>query len=72
MDIQQFSAEFDLLYNNVTSNQAPGLNEYEKSLYLTKAQEEYVLSLYNGKNPYGDSFEKTEELRRYLSHSFFY
>ena len=42
-------------------------DEYEKSLYLTKAQEEYVLSLYNGKNPYGESFEKTEELRRYLA-----
>lgn len=42
-------------------------DEYEKSLYLTKAQEELVISLYNGKNPYGDSFEKTEEIRRYLS-----
>lgn len=42
-------------------------DEYEKSLYLTKAQEELVLSLYNGKNPYGDSFESTEELRRHLA-----
>lgn len=42
-------------------------NEYEKSVFLTKAQEEIVLSLYNGKNPYGDTFEGTEELRRYLS-----
>lgn len=42
-------------------------DEYEKSLYLTKAQEELVISLYSGKNPYGDSFEKTEEMRRYLS-----
>jgi len=41
-------------------------NEYEKSLYLTKAQEEVVINLYNGKNPYGDSFEGTEEMRRYL------
>lgn len=42
-------------------------NEYEKSVFLTKAQEEIVLSLYNGKNPYGEAFEGTEELRRYLS-----
>ena len=42
-------------------------DEYEKSLFLTKAQEEIVLGLYNGKNPFNDSFEKTEELRRYLS-----
>lgn len=42
------------------------LDEYEKSLYLTKAQEEIVINLYNGKNPYRDSFESTEEMRRYL------
>lgn len=33
---------------------------------MTKAQESVVISLYNG-NLTGDSFEKTEELRRYLS-----
>jgi len=42
-------------------------NEYEKSVWLTKSQEEIVISLYNGKNPFGESFESTEELRRYLS-----
>lgn len=42
-------------------------DEYEKSVWLTKSQEELVISLYNGKNPFGDSFESTEELRRYLS-----
>ena len=29
---------FNVLYNNITSNQAPGLNEYEVSIILTKAQ----------------------------------
>lgn len=62
----EFSTEFDVLYNNITSNQAPGLNEYEKSIFLTKAQEEIVLGYYNGKNVFGDSFESTEELRRQL------
>lgn len=42
-------------------------DEYEKSLFLTKAQEEIALSLYNGKNPLDESFEQTEELRRFLA-----
>lgn len=33
---QEFSDEFDVLYNNISSNQAPGLDEYEKSLFLTR------------------------------------
>jgi len=37
MTIEEMSNEFDVLYNNVSSNQAPGLNEYEKSVLLTKA-----------------------------------
>ena len=37
MTTQEFSLEFDILYNNITSNQAPGLTEYEKSVFLTKA-----------------------------------
>lgn len=36
------SNEFDVIYNNITSNQAPGLDEYEKSVFLTKAQDELV------------------------------
>ena len=42
MTIIEFSNQFDILYNNITSNQAPGLNEYEKSVFLTKAQDEIV------------------------------
>lgn len=45
MTNQEFSDEFDVLYNNITSNQAPGLDEYEKSVFLTKAQDE-VLKAY--------------------------
>lgn len=43
------------------------LDEYEKSLYLTEAQEEVFVNLYNGNNPYNIHFEGTEEARRYLS-----
>lgn len=67
MTTSDFSIQFDILFNNIASNQAPGLNEYEKSVFLTKAQENLVLSLYAGKNSFGESFEQTEEMRRYLS-----
>lgn len=76
MTVEEFSNSFDTLLNSYaltpnfgeeTSKQTIALDEYEKSVFLTKAQEEIVTSLYNGKNPYGDSFESTEEMRRYLS-----
>lgn len=62
-----FIEQFDLYYNNISSNQAPGLNNYEKSVFLTDAQNETAINLYNGKNILGEAFEQTEELRRYLS-----
>ena len=65
MTLQEFSIEFDLLFNNISSNQAPGLTEYEKSVFLTQAQEALILDLYKGTA--GDSFETTEEVTRYLS-----
>lgn len=62
MNNPEFSAEFDILYNNIMSNAAPGLDEYEKSKFLTDAQENYVKELYNG----APTFEGDEEVRRYL------
>lgn len=74
MTTEEFSNEFDTLINSYSStlefgkSQSPiEFNEYEKSVFLTKAQEEIVTGMYNGKNPFGDSFERTEEIRRYLS-----
>lgn len=43
----EFSNEFDVLYNNIMSNAAPGLNEYEKSVFLTKAQDEIIKAYFN-------------------------
>lgn len=40
--VKEFSNEMDVLWNNITSNRAPGLSEYEKSVFLTKAQNELV------------------------------
>lgn len=42
MSNQEFSDAFDLLYNNITSERSAGLNEYEKSIFLTRAQNEIV------------------------------
>lgn len=69
----EFSNEFDILLNSYSNfSDKPNqislrFDEYEKSLFLTHAQEDLVISLYNGKNKSGESFEVTEELRRYLS-----
>ena len=50
MTTQEFSNEFDVLYNNIMSNQAPGLDEYEKSIFLTKAQSEILKNYFNPKS----------------------
>lgn len=55
MTNEEFSNEFDVLYNSITSNQAPGLDEYEKSVFLTKAQDEIILQYFN---PRGNKFQE--------------
>lgn len=67
MNIKEFSDRFDTLLNSFGITPNIVLDEYEKSVFLTNAQEEIIIDLYSGKNPFGDSFEKTEEIRRYLS-----
>ena len=60
MTAQEFSSEFDLLYNNVSSNQAPGFTEYEKSIFLTKAQDEIIKNYFTnvqGGNKYQQGIE---------------
>ena len=49
MTNEEFSNEFDVLYNSITSNQAPGLDEYEKSVFLTKAQSDLLREYFNVK-----------------------
>lgn len=50
MTAEEFSNEFDVLYNNIASNQAPGLDEYEKSLFLTRAQNMIAKNYFNPAN----------------------
>lgn len=74
MTIEEFSNEFDVLFNSYAISNPYGigqnitqLDEYEKSVLLTKAQEDIVRDLYNGKLT-GDGFESTEEQRRNLDY----
>lgn len=65
MTLEEFSFEFDVMYNNITSNQAPGLSELEKSVFLTQAQEMLVKQYYTGNSE--QAFENTEEVAEYLN-----
>ena len=75
MTTQEFSDQFDVLLNSSfiandfgeqSSKIDIQLDEYEKSVFLTQAQEQLVINLYNGRNIEGLSFESAEESRRYL------
>lgn len=53
---------FDILYNNISSNSSPGLNEYEKSVILTKAQIEVLKNYFNPKgNKYQEGFDGSQK-----------
>ena len=72
MNTTEMSDLFDELIN--AYSQTPdnpkdmlAFNEYQKSLFLTDAQEQLVVALYDGKNSMGNMFELTEEDRRLLS-----
>lgn len=64
MTTVEFNNEFDIHYNAIASQSAPGLDQYEKSVFLTKAQEEIVKNYYtpNG-NKYQKGFEGSEKRR---------
>ena len=54
----EFSNSFDIRYNNVTSNQSPGLDEYEKSVVLSAAELELVKNTFNPKgNKYQEGYD---------------
>lgn len=71
MTIEEFSNEFDVLLNSHivlppgSERSVRDIDEYEKSVLLTEAQEDIVRELYNGRYT-GEGFENTEELRRNL------
>lgn len=57
----EFEDQFDVLYNSITSNQAPGLDIYEKSVFLTKAQDEVIKSYFDPRsNKVMEGFDGSE------------
>lgn len=57
MTPQEFSKEFDIFYNNINSGKAPGVIEYEKSVFLTKAQDQLLKNYFNpAGNKYGQGY----------------
>lgn len=69
MTPQEFSDQFDVFLNSYSNHEhIVPLNEYEKSVYLTKAYRELVTRYYNGLNAQGEAFENSEEARRNLQH----
>lgn len=57
---------FSIQYNTLLNGNAPGLNDYEMSWYLTKAQKEIVNEYYTGFYSKRESYEETERIRRIL------
>lgn len=48
--VDEWNLAFDLLWNNIASDKAPGLEKYEKSVFLTQAQEEIVLEHFSARS----------------------
>lgn len=64
MTVKEFKNEFMIHYNAIASNSAPSIDDYELSVYLTKAQLEIVKNYYNTfGNKYKKGFEATEKRR---------
>lgn len=64
MTTTEFKNEFQIHYNAIASQNAPGLDDYEISLFLTKAQLEIVKNYYNASgNKYKKGFESSEKRR---------
>ena len=62
MNLSEFSNTFDVLWNNITSNQAPGLSEYEKSVFLTKGQSQLVNEYFNNRTDgFGGGFDGSQK-----------
>lgn len=59
---KEFSDAMDVLWNNISSDKAPGISEYEKSVFLTKAQNELVKNYFDAGskgNTLGKGFDES-------------
>lgn len=58
----EWNIEFDILYNNVSSNKAPGVSIFEKCVFLTQAQEQMLKAYFNPKsNKLQEGFDNSTE-----------
>lgn len=73
MDIKEFSDKFDALLNSYKTSVPYGyeqgnfdftLNEYEKSIYLTQAQESKVASYFSSNTDLNSTFEGSDNARK--------
>lgn len=54
----EMSNAFEVYYNNIMSNQSPGIDEYEKSVLLSRAELELVKNFFNSKgNKYQEGYD---------------
>lgn len=67
MTVQEMKDEFLILYDKITNFDAPGYEDLEISVLLTKSQERVFLNYYNllG-NRFKEGFEQTESRRKEL------
>ena len=64
MTVQEFKDQFNILYDGIASKGAPGLDDYEISVFLTLAQKELVKSKHNPKsNRLQEGFDQTSKRR---------
>ena len=58
--VKEWSDAFDVLFNEIMSNASASLDEYDKSILLTKAQEEVIKNYFNPKgNKYQEGFDNS-------------
>jgi hypothetical protein len=68
MTNQEFRSHFDISYNAIASMSAPGIDDFELSVYLTSAQLELIKNYYDPlSNRKQKGFEATEKRRRDLN-----
>lgn len=63
MTLLEFENEFNIQYDSIASMDAPGLDAYEISVFLTRAQLELVKEHFGDKNKYQESFEGSSKRR---------
>jgi len=64
MTVQEFRNEFQILYDSIATQSAPNIDDYELSVYLTKAQLEIVKNYYDpASNRKQKGFENSEKRR---------